>query len=268
MSLSNETHPSAADDTSASIGAARPKFCSQCGATWLPDWNACPLCSAQSAPRSIQYSGIGAALSLYFTLLALSIITIIAVGAGAGLVQTEFTFLAVEAIIVVAWCAVGWKLIFPTLTTRFQPAWFVAAAVLALCTFGIAAGFLTFLHRELNVPLLKYAAPILRAGYGWSTVVLTVAVMPAIFEELAFRGVILTSLTRVMGSTEAGVVSAFMFMVLHLSVPSFPHLLLMGLALAYLRLKSGSVLPGMLLHFTHNLLCIVAEHRVGPHFFL
>jgi membrane protease YdiL (CAAX protease family) len=92
--------------------------------------------------------------------------------------------------------------------------------------------------------------------------------MPAVFEELAFRGVILTSLTRVMGSTEAGVVSAFMFMVLHLSVPSFPHLLLMGLALAYIRLKSGSVLPGMLLHFTHNLLCVVAEHRVGPHFFL
>jgi membrane protease YdiL (CAAX protease family) len=154
------------------------------------------------------------------------------------------------------------------LTARVHPGWFLAAAGLALCTFGVAAGFLTFLHRASNIPLLHYAAPILRAGYGWSTVVLTVAVMPAVFEELAFRGVILTSLTRVMGSTEAGVVSAFMFMVLHLSVPSFPHLLLMGLALAYIRLKSGSVLPGMLLHFTHNLLCVVAEHRVGPHFFL
>jgi len=42
-------------------------------------------------------------------------------------------------------------------------------------------------------------------------------------------------------------------MMIHLSVPSFPHLFLMGLALGYLRSRTGSLYAGMVLHFTHNL---------------
>jgi membrane protease YdiL (CAAX protease family) len=267
MTIPDEIHPAATGDAGLSNQTARPNYCAQCGATWLADWNSCPRCSAQTLPRSQESSGIGAALSLYFTLLGMSIVVMIAIACGARMMETEFAYLVIEAVVVISWCVAGRRQIIPVLTARVRPAWFLAAAIVAGCTFTIAAAFLTLLHRTLGVQVLQYAAPILRAGYGWPTVVLLIAVAPAVFEELAFRGVILTSLSRIMGPAEAGVVSAFMFMVLHLSVPSFPHLLLMGLALAYLRLKSGSVLPGMLLHFTHNLLCVVAERQVGPQFF-
>ena len=37
---------------------------------------------------------------------------------------------------------------------------------------------------------------------------------------------------------------------------------IMGLALGWLRCKSGSIWPGVLLHFGHNALCVVSE-RLG-----
>jgi hypothetical protein len=268
MTTPDETHRSTSGNAASSAETTGPKYCSQCGAVWSPDWNVCPRCAAQAASRSIEYPGIGPALSLYFTLLGLSLAGIVAIACGARAVETEFVLLGLQAAIIVAWCAAGRRQVLAALTARVHPGWFLAAAILAGCTFSAAAVFLTFLHRELDMPLLQIASPIFQAGYGWPTVILSSAVMPAVFEEIAFRGVILTSLSRVMGSAEAAVVSALLFMVLHLSVPSFPNLFLLGLALAYLRLKSGSLLPGMLLHFTHNLLCVVAERHVGPQFFL
>lgn len=242
------------------------KYCNQCGAEWMAGWTSCPRCRLQRLPEEREHS-ISASLGLYFTLLGISIGGIVAIGAGAPRVETQFILTASLAVVVVGWCFAARKMVFPVLIARVDVKWFVVAVVLATGTFTSAAAFLTFLHRAIGLPLLQYAAPILHADYGWMAVILSIAVMPAIFEELAFRGIILTSLSHVMGSTEAGLVSAFMFMVVHLSVPNFPSLLLIGLALAYLRVKSGSLLPGMLLHFTHNLLCVLAERQVGPHFF-
>ena len=112
---------------------------------------------------------------------------------------------------------------------------------------------------DLDVEEPKCAEPILGAGYGWGTVILVFCIQPAVIEELAFRGVILGSLRRVLGRRDAVIVSALMFMVLHLSVLSFPHLLLIGLVLGYLRIRSGSLYPCMVLHFTHNFMAIMAE---------
>ena len=90
-------------------------------------------------------------------------------------------------------------------------------------------------------------------------VVLTICVQPAIFEELAFRGAIMSALGKFLSSTEVVFVSSAMFAILHLSIPSLPHLFLMGVALAYLRQWCGSLYPGMLLHFCHNFLVVLSE---------
>jgi membrane protease YdiL (CAAX protease family) len=49
-------------------------------------------------------------------------------------------------------------------------------------------------------------------------------------------------------------------MILHLAIPSFPHLFVMGVALGWLRVHTGSLYPGMLLHFCHNLICVGWEY--------
>jgi membrane protease YdiL (CAAX protease family) len=50
-----------------------------------------------------------------------------------------------------------------------------------------------------------------------------------------------------------------MFMILHLSVPSAPHLLLLGALTGFVRLRSKSIWPCVLMHFTHNAMCLAFE---------
>jgi membrane protease YdiL (CAAX protease family) len=240
-----------------------PKFCSVCGAPWNQDLSSCAACDARRATAmsgaTTEPLNIRSALSLYFTLLGVSIAGLFAAAAHAPLVMIEFVLTGVSAVAVLIWCLGNRRDVTPLLSARPHPGWFLAAAGLGCCTFVVASALLMFLNRALHLQVLQYSTPFLHAGYSWNVVILVVAVMPAIFEELAFRGVILASLSRVLSQGEAILVSALMFMVLHLMVPSFPHLLLMGVVLAYLRFKSRSLLPGMLLHFTHNLLCVLSE---------
>ncbi|WP_172682755.1 CPBP family intramembrane glutamic endopeptidase [Verrucomicrobium spinosum] len=83
--------------------------------------------------------------------------------------------------------------------------------------------------------------------------VFLICVMPAIFEEIGFRGLVQTWLMRVIGPWKAVALSAALFSAIHFSVLSSPYLFLVGALLAWTRWKSGLLFPGILLHFLHNL---------------
>jgi len=137
--------------------------------------------------------------------------------------------------------------------------WYAAAIGLGMVTFGIALLMLRFLVATLGVEEYSYSEPLLAEGYGWGMVFLLICVQPAVIEELAFRGIIVSALEDVLSRREALIVSALMFMVLHLTVLSFPHLLVIGLVLGWLRVRSKSLYPCVLMHFIHNLLVVLAE---------
>jgi ABC-2 type transport system permease protein/sodium transport system permease protein len=95
----------------------------------------------------------------------------------------------------------------------------------------------------------------------WWLLVTTLAVAPAVFEELCFRGFLFGSLQRSFprewGTTADAltvVISALLFGVFHELL--FPGRLLpstfLGLVLGWVRLRTASVIPGMLLHALHN----------------
>jgi membrane protease YdiL (CAAX protease family) len=77
--------------------------------------------------------------------------------------------------------------------------------------------------------------------------------MPAIFEEIGFRGLAQTWLMRVISPWKAVIVSAIFFSAAHLSVLGGPYLLMVGALLGWVRWRTGSLYPGMVLHFLHNL---------------
>jgi sodium transport system permease protein len=85
---------------------------------------------------------------------------------------------------------------------------------------------------------------------------LTLGVLPAVCEELAFRGFILTGLLRRFQPGTAIVMSSFLFAFAHLNVFQFLPSLLLGLVLGLMTVRSGSVVPGMVFHFIHNALLI------------
>ncbi len=95
---------------------------------------------------------------------------------------------------------------------------------------------------------------------------LVIAVVPAVAEELIFRGVVQRNLIRLTGSRVAGVwLAAAIFSAVHVEFFGFVPRLLLGLVLGYLYEWSGNILLPMAAHFTHNALQIillyVVQHR-------
>jgi membrane protease YdiL (CAAX protease family) len=80
--------------------------------------------------------------------------------------------------------------------------------------------------------------------------------MPAIFEEIAFRGIIQGRLARVVTRTESLLITSFAFGIIHMSLVSLPYLAALGLLLGWLRQRSGSLVPSMVVHGVHNLVVL------------
>jgi len=82
--------------------------------------------------------------------------------------------------------------------------------------------------------------------------ILVISVLPGITEEIAFRGLLQTWLQRALGNWWGLVLASALFAALHLNVLSFPYLMLIGMLLGWVRQKTGSLYPGMLMHCLHN----------------
>ena len=83
-----------------------------------------------------------------------------------------------------------------------------------------------------------------------------VCISPAIVEETAFRGLIQGWLRRAITPLKAIVFAGFLFTVLHFSILSFPYLFGLGFLLGWVKWKTGSIYPAILIHFLHNLAVI------------
>ena len=86
--------------------------------------------------------------------------------------------------------------------------------------------------------------------------VLGCAVMPALVEEFAFRGVILTSL-RKYGNKFAIVSSAILFAIMHGNMIQIPFAFIAGLALGYFMISTGSIWTSVTIHFLNNLISVI-----------
>lgn len=93
----------------------------------------------------------------------------------------------------------------------------------------------------------------------WLTVLFLMALVPAICEELAFRGFIFGGLIRERGRLRAVVVTALLFGISHGVLQQSIAATIMGLLLGWIALRTGSVLPGILIHFTNNALSVSME---------
>ncbi len=86
---------------------------------------------------------------------------------------------------------------------------------------------------------------------------IAIALVPGICEELLCRGPILSSLRRSIGGWGGAVLAAFLFAVLHMSPYRFLPQFALGIILGLITLRSGSIVPAMLIHAGHNALVVV-----------
>lgn len=90
----------------------------------------------------------------------------------------------------------------------------------------------------------------------WLGIVLLMALLPAVCEELAFRGFIFGGLVREKGKLRAVILTAVMFGVSHGVLQQSIAASIMGLVLGWITLRTGSILPCILIHFTNNALSV------------
>lgn len=88
---------------------------------------------------------------------------------------------------------------------------------------------------------------------------LTLAAIPAVCEELFFRGFLLSALqSRSVKWKSAWLMSSFLFAAFHvivdqsLTLERFPATFVLGLVLGWIRISTGSVIPGIVMHIVSN----------------
>lgn len=90
--------------------------------------------------------------------------------------------------------------------------------------------------------------------------ILMIAVCPAIFEEIAFRGFVYDNLQVISGEQSAIWGSAFLFGLVHFSLLSLVWIIPFGLFLAHFRRKYATLIYGIVGHFVHNTTTILIEY--------
>lgn len=91
-----------------------------------------------------------------------------------------------------------------------------------------------------------------------------VAVIPAIGEELLFRGVLQNTLRKLSGNKHLAIwISAILFSAIHLQFYGFFPRMLLGALFGYLYLWSGKLSVAVLAHFFHNGLALLFAYIAG-----
>lgn len=87
---------------------------------------------------------------------------------------------------------------------------------------------------------------------GLGAALVLVGLLPAVAEEVTFRGVVLAGLRRSGSRWIAVVGSALVFGLFHINPYHVVAASVVGLLLAWVALESGSIVPGMLIHLVNN----------------
>ncbi len=111
-------------------------------------------------------------------------------------------------------------------------------------------GFDFYIRFELKVPT---------GVFGVIAHTISVAVMPAVFEELLFRGCVQGALRRY-GAAFAIFASAVVFALMHCTVQQFLYAFCAGLGLGWLTYSTGRLWPAILCYFINNGISVAYDY--------
>lgn len=117
---------------------------------------------------------------------------------------------------------------------------------------GACAGFIALILIRNTFGAIQINSGItsmMDKGVIWS--LLLIAVVPAVCEEILFRGFIQRGLEK-MGAAWSIVLSGLFFGLFHFDFQRFAAQTLIGMAAAYVVYRTGSIFNGMILHFMNN----------------
>jgi len=176
-----------------------------------------------------------------------------------GLLLTQTLFVAGPALVALRWFYLDRRAIIPLCWPR---ATVLAATILTTVglNFLLTVGG-TWQERVAPTPdrlraffeaLFQYHGPV-----DFMLLLLLLGGVPAICEEILFRGFLQAGFVQIFESAPKGIVlTALTFAVFHVDPWRFPGILILGLFLGYLAQRTGSLIPPILAHALNNVLSI------------
>ncbi|MEG2097193.1 MAG: oligosaccharide flippase family protein, partial [Pseudoflavonifractor sp.] len=123
---------------------------------------------------------------------------------------------------------------------------------------NLAIGLFTGLLEQAGVGVRAFPPDFSGGPLAVLIMLFSLTLLPAILEELLFRGVLLQPLRRY-GDRIAVVLSALAFALCHTSLPQVLNAFLLGLVLGVLTVRTGSLLTSMALHLLYNGYCCLVS---------
>jgi membrane protease YdiL (CAAX protease family) len=131
----------------------------------------------------------------------------------------------------------------------------MGASAVGSLSYGLIALLLERLFGiALGTPV--YATPV--GAVSVALYLLRIVLLPAVLEELFFRGVVMQSLRR-FGDSFALICSSVLFGFAHLNAAQGVSAFFVALAIGFFVLRTGSILTGVIIHFANNALVVAAE---------
>ena len=167
------------------------------------------------------------------------------------------TFVGSLCSAVVAWVGAGWSGIG---LDPAGPEWYGWAALTLLVFLLFGLGWSTLIEhwfglmeeQALLAEIRDESTGLLRFAFVFYGVICA-----PVFEKVLFRGFLLPALDRAVGVWLSILISALVFGLFHVQDPqAVVPIVVLGICLAWLRLKSGSIWPGVCMHSANNAIAI------------
>lgn len=111
--------------------------------------------------------------------------------------------------------------------------------------------------RAFEQPQIDLIEKLLEQNLGFLPTLFMLAITPAFCEELFFRGYFQRQVERAWGAAGGVLVAGVLFGLFHLRPTQTLPLAVLGVYLAYLTWRTGSLWPAMVVHFANNGLAVV-----------
>ncbi len=145
---------------------------------------------------------------------------------------------------------------------RVRPFDFIGGllAGMAMCVVAnIVANYVMIFLETFGVPEPSMPQMMVDTPLSLVLNLLTLAVLPALLEEMVFRGYILQTL-RPYGDRTALLVSSLLFALMHGNVLQIPFALIVGLVLGYVVIQTNNIWLAVCIHFANNAMSVLVEY--------
>ena len=175
---------------------------------------------------------------------------------------TSFISDIIFAAIVTFFFILNYKKLLPLITSKITNYTILITLILFLiCLAFLVSNFANFLNQSVfNNAKTSYYEHYIDSPFPLLLSIISIGFFPAVFEEIAFRGVLFDELQKITSVNATIIITTLLFTILHFSFISFLWIFPIGLLFGYLRFKYNSILYGIIGHFVYNSSIVLIEY--------